>query len=96
MQQVLKDFLIDAMYQVLGWGKPRDGKLLLTRHAVTKMHEHQLDEDTLADVFRHGEEGTNGKMTRQYANYAVGLYYRYEAAENKFVIITCWKGVNRA
>jgi hypothetical protein len=46
------------------------------------MHEHQLDVDTLADVFRHGEEGTNGKITRQYANYAVGLYYRYDEAEN--------------
>ena len=53
-------------------------------------------EVALADVFRYGEEGQNGKITRQYAYYSVGLYYRYEAAENKFVIITCWKGVNRA
>jgi hypothetical protein len=92
MQQVLKDFGRDIIRQLFGWGKPRDGKLMLTRHAVTKMYEHQLDVDTLADVFRHGEEGTNGKITRQYANYAVGLYYRYDAAENNYVILTCWKG----
>jgi hypothetical protein len=92
MQQVLKDFLIDAIYQVFGWGKPREGKLIVTRHAVTKMYEYQLDVNTLADVFRHGEEGANGKITRQYANYSVGLYYRYEAADNTYVITTCWKG----
>ena len=95
MQQVLKDFLMDALYQVLGWAKPRDGKLIVTRHAVTKMHEHQLDVDTLKDAFRHGEAGRNGKITRQYADYAVGLYYRYDAADNTYVITTCWKGVNR-
>ena len=96
MQQVLKDFLIDAMYQVFGWAKPRDGRLILTRHAVTKMYEYQLDVDTLADVFRHGEEGANGKITRPYANYSVGLYYRYDEAENTYVITTCWKGVRGA
>jgi hypothetical protein len=95
MQQVLKDFGRDIIRQLFGWGTPREGKLMVTRHAVNRMHEHQLDVETLKDVFRHGEEGSNGKITRQYANYAVGLYYRYEAAENTYVITTCWKGVSR-
>jgi hypothetical protein len=96
MQQLLKDFGMDMVRQLFGWGKPRDGKLILTRHAVTKMYEYQLDVNTLADAFRHGEEGANGKIIRQYANYSVGFYYRYEAADNTYVITTCWKGVNRA
>ncbi len=96
MQQILKDFSRDIITQLFGWGKPRDGKLIVTRHAVNRMYEHQLDVNTLADVFRHGEEGTNGKITRQYATYSVGLYYRYDAGENKYVITTCWKGVRGA
>ena len=96
MKQILKTWCADIIRQLFGWGTPREGKLIITRHAVNKMHEYQLDVDTLADVFRHGEEGTHGKITRQYANYAVGLYYRYDAGENKHVITTCWKGVNRA
>jgi hypothetical protein len=96
MKQTLKAFGRDIIRQLFGWGTPREGKLIVTRHAVNRMHEHQLDVDTLADVFRHGEEGHNGKITRQYASYSVGLYYRYDAAENTYVITTCWKGVNRA
>jgi hypothetical protein len=92
MQQLLKDFGMDMVRQLFGWGKPREGKLILTRHAVTKMYEYQLDVDTLTDTFRHGEAGSNGKITRQYADYSVGLYYRYDAAEQTFVITTCWKG----
>ena len=96
MKQILTAFYRDIIRQLFGWGTPREGKLIITRHAVTKMHEHQLDVDTLADVFRHGEEGHNGKITRQYADYSVGLYYRYDAAENTYVITTCWKGVRGA
>jgi hypothetical protein len=95
MQQALTDFGMDIIRQLFGWDKPRQGKLIITRHATTKMHEHQLDVATLKDAFRHGQAGRNGKITRQYANYSVGLYYRYEAAENKYVITTCWKGVRR-
>ena len=95
MKQILKIWCADIIRQLFGWGTPREGKLILTRHAVNKMHEYQLDVDTLADVFRHGEVGDNGKITRRYANYAVGLYFRYDAAENRYVITTCWKEVNR-
>ena len=91
MQEVLKDFWLDMLRQLFGWGKPREAGLILTRHAVHKMHEYQLDEATLKDVFRHGER-IGEKITRQYANYSVGLYYKYDEAQQKFVITTCWKG----
>jgi hypothetical protein len=91
MQQLCKDFFLDMLRQLFGWGKPREARLILSRHAVNKMHEYQLDAATLKDVFRRGER--NGeKITRQYANYSVGLYYKYDEAKGKFVITTCWKG----
>jgi hypothetical protein len=91
MKQLFKDFTLDMLRQLFGWGRPRVGQLMLTRHAVHKMHEYQLDETTLKDVFRHGERDGE-KITRQYANYSVGLYYKHDEARNKFVITTCWKG----
>ncbi len=91
MKQILKDFGMDMLRQLFGWGKPRNGQLMLTRHAVHKLHEYRLDVETLRDVFRHGER-SGEKITRQYANYSVGLYYKYDAAQGKFVITTCWKG----
>jgi hypothetical protein len=91
MKQILQDFALDTMRQLFGWGTPREVRLILTRHAVHKMHEHQLDEATLRDVFRHGERDGE-KITRRYANYAVGLYYKHDEARNTFVITTCWKG----
>jgi hypothetical protein len=91
MQEILKDFGLDTLRQLFGWGRPREGKLILTRHAVHRMHEYQLDTATLRDVFRHGERDGE-KITRQYANYSVGLYYKYDEAQQKFVITTCWKG----
>jgi hypothetical protein len=91
MQEILKDFARDTLRQLFGWGKPREARMMLTRHAVNKMHEYQLDVDTLRDVFRNGER-TGEKITRQYANYSVGLYYKYDEEKHKFVITTCWKG----
>jgi hypothetical protein len=91
MHEILKDFALDVLRQLFGWGKPREVRLILSRHALNKMHEHQLDVDTLKDVFQHGER-TGEKITRQYASYTVGLYYKYDEAQMKFVITTCWKG----
>jgi hypothetical protein len=91
MQEIFKDFARDTLRQLFGWRKPREARLMLSRHAVHKMHEYQLDVATIKDVFRHGER-TGEKITRQYANYAVGLYYKYDEAAGKFVITTCWKG----
>ena len=91
MEQFFKDIFMDTLRQLFGWGKSREARMILTRHAVNKMHEYQLDEATLKDVFQHGER-TGEKITRQYASYTVGLYYKYDEAQMKFVITTCWKG----
>ena len=92
MKQILKDFAVDMLRQLFGWSKPRNGRLLLTRNAVQRMHEYQLTEKTLTDVFRYGEELKHQKIIRNYAGYSVGLYYKYDEAEDTFVITTCWKG----
>jgi hypothetical protein len=91
MEQFFTDFALDTLRQLFGWGKPREVRLMLTRHAVHKMHEYQLDVATLKDVFRNGERDGE-KITRQYTHYSVGLYYKYDEARQKFVITTCWKG----
>jgi hypothetical protein len=99
----MKQFLLDIFRQLLGWGTPRSGKLVFTRNAFHKMHEYQLTEQTLLDTFRHGEEVAKGdkmQVTRTYANYTVGLWYKtiytpYHhnlPAEKRYLIITCWKG----
>jgi hypothetical protein len=92
MKHILKDFLLDIYRQLIGTSKPRDGKLILTRNAVNRMHEHQLDTETIQDAFRHGEEVNKNKIIRKYANYSVGLYYKHDMAEDTYVITTCWKG----
>jgi hypothetical protein len=92
MKQILKDFLLDIVRQLFGVSKPRQGKLILSRNALNRMHEHQLTIETLRDVFTHGEEDKKGRIIRTYANYSVGLYFKHDEATGKFVITTCWKG----
>jgi hypothetical protein len=94
MQQILKDFLMDMVRQLFGWSTPGRGRLMLTRRAFIRMRQYQLDAATLKDVFRHGERHGE-KIIRQYANYSVGLYYIYDAADGTYVITTCWKEVRR-
>ena len=99
----MKQFLTEIFNQLFGWSQPREGKLVFTRNAFIKMHEYQLNEKTLKDVFRHGEEINKGdkiQVTRKYANYSVGLWYKVIytpfhpniQSEKRFLIITCWKG----
>jgi hypothetical protein len=96
----MKEFLMDMFRQVFGVQKPRTGKIILTRYTYQKMREYQLDTDTLEDTFRNGEEVEKGKILRKYANYSVRIYYKLEEtqlhkninSENRYVIITCWKG----
>jgi hypothetical protein len=95
MKHILKDFLLDMVKQLFGVSKPRQGKLVLTRHAHEKMREHQLTVATLEDAFRYGEaEEKEGKfiITRKYTFTTVGMYYKHDLASNKYVIVTCWKG----
>jgi hypothetical protein len=102
MKQLLKDFVLDIIRQLFGWSKPRGGKLVFTRNAFQKMHDYQLDEKTLVDTFKHGElvhKGDKMQITRKYANYSVGLWYKtiYTPfhhnlkSEKRYLVITCWK-----
>ena len=96
----MKEFLTDLFRQIFGMQKPRTGNIIITRYAYQKMREYQLDCKTLEDAFRHGEEVKEGKILRKYANYSVGMFYKTEEtqlhkhikSENRYVIITCWKG----
>jgi hypothetical protein len=106
MQQLLTDLLRDTIKQLIGWRTPRRGKLVLTRHALVKMHEYGLDEATLENAFQFGEQvkrGDKWEITHQYPNYSVNLWYKviytpFHAnlgSEIRFLVITCWKGVSR-
>jgi len=99
----MKQFLLEILRQLFGWGTPRDGKLVLTRNAFHKMRDYQLDDKTLIDTFRYGKEVSRGdkmQVTRKYANYSVGLWYKTVYTpfhhnlklEKRYLIITCWKG----
>jgi hypothetical protein len=99
----MKRFLLEILRQLFGWSQTREGKLVFTRNAFIKMNEYQLNENTLIDVFRYGEEvdkGDKKQVTRQYAYYSVGLWYKVIytpihkniQSEKRFLIITCWKG----
>jgi hypothetical protein len=95
MKQVIKSFLFDIFRQLVGWSKPREGKIILTRNTRERMREYGLNFETIEDVFRHGE-GNSHKIVRTYANVIVGLYYKvaknkYKPSEYIYVITTCWK-----
>jgi hypothetical protein len=92
MKQILQDFLVDMLKQLFGVSQPRQGKLILTRNVLTRMHEHQLTIATLRDVFTYGAEDKKGRIIRHYAQYSVGIYCKLDEASNKYVITTCWKG----
>lgn len=99
----MKEFLLEIFRQLFCWSNAREGKLVFTRNAFRKMQEYQLNEKTLKDVFTYGEEADKEdkiQVTRQYANYSVGLWYKViytpfhenVKSEKRFLIITCWKG----
>jgi hypothetical protein len=87
----MKELLVELFSQIFGVQKPRTGKLRLTRYALQRMNEWQLDTGTLEDTFRHGEEVKEQMIVRKYRNYSVGITYRFDDAEEQFVIITCWR-----
>jgi hypothetical protein len=71
--------------------KARTGKLRITRFAHKRMHEYQLDTAALEDVFRHGKAVKERMIIREYANFSVGIIYKFDEAEERFLILTCWK-----
>ena len=89
----MKTFAIEILKQLFGFSSPREGKIILTNHAISRMYEYGLDERTIKDVFRNGKERKPGMIIQTYYEYAVGIYYKYE--EGKYLITTCWKGGER-
>jgi len=89
----MKEFAKDILRQLFGFSNPREGKILLTHNALSRMNEYGLDEKTIMDVFRNGKEKKPGMLIQTYYHYSVGIYYKYE--DERYVITTCWKEVRR-
>jgi hypothetical protein len=68
------------------------------------MNEHNLTPDLLEETFRYGKEIEPQKIVLNFGDYTVGILYvkderlvfRGDLSAIRFVIITCWRGVNRA
>jgi hypothetical protein len=87
----MKKFMLDILRQLFGLAKPRDGKVILTRHGFARMTEYEIDESTIRDVFRNGQEKKPGMVIQYDYEYSVGIDYKYDPAEHQYVITTCWK-----
>jgi hypothetical protein len=78
-------------------GKERIGKLQITRLCFNRMNQYGITTDELEEVFRYGREIEEGKIELG----QICLFYvldetrlfRGNLADNKFIIITCWKEV---
>jgi hypothetical protein len=79
-------------------GKERIGKLQITRLCFNRMNQYGITTGELEEVFRYGREIEEGKIELG----QICLFYvldetrlfRGNLADNKFIIITCWKEVN--
>jgi hypothetical protein len=82
----------------------RLGRLQLSLLGFRRMHEHKLTTDILEETFRYGKEIEPQKIVLDFRDYSVGILYvkdermvlRGDLSSIRFVIITCWKEVNRA
>jgi len=102
MKQHVKVIAREILRQVFGIQKPRDGKIVLSRHAFDKMTEHKIDRVTLENAFRFGKKTRAGMILHKYARYSIGLYYtRIQSPvtkalevkqEQTYIITTCWRG----
>ena len=88
----MKDFVKDILRQLFGFKKARNGKIMFSRLTVSRMNEYGLTGKTLVNVFRFGIEEKPGMITQKFYEYSVGIYYKYDYAEGKYIITTCWKG----
>jgi hypothetical protein len=82
----------------------RLGRLHLSLLGFRRMHEHKLTPEIIEEAFRYGKEIEPHKIVCNFRDYSVGILYarderfvfRGDLSAIRFVIITCWKGVNRA
>jgi hypothetical protein len=64
----MKTFAIEILKQLFGFSSPREGKIILTNHAISRMYEYGLDERTIRDVFRNGKERKPGMIIQTFTN----------------------------
>jgi hypothetical protein len=91
MWKKIKPWLRAAYYQLFRTTSKRTGKLILTRLAVTRMHEYNLTESDIENAFRFGKEVKDGMLIQRFQNYQIGLTYKDADSPSEYVIITCWK-----
>ena len=87
----MKQILLDILRQLFGLQKPRAGKLVMTRRGTTEMYNNKLTPEVIKDVFIYGTETRPGLIVRKYAKYTVGLYYKYDIAEENYKITFVYK-----
>jgi hypothetical protein len=81
----------------------RLGRLQLSLLGFRRMQEHKLTPDMLEETFRYGKEIEPQKIVLSFRDYSVGILYaiderfvfRGDLSAIRFVIITCWREVNR-
>jgi hypothetical protein len=82
----------------------RLGRLQLSLLGFRRMQEHKLTVETLEETFRYGKEIEPQKIVLSFRDYTVVILYarderfvfRGDLSAIRFVVITCWKEVNRA
>jgi hypothetical protein len=90
-QENMKEFGLDILRQLFGLSKARDGEIVFSRLTVSRMYEYQISGKTIQNIFRFGIEKKPGMIIQKFNEYSVGLYYKYDHAEDKYLITTCWK-----
>ena len=55
------------------------------------MYENQLYPEILENTFRYGVEIRKGLIVKKHAKYTVGLYYKYDDAEEEYKITFVYK-----
>ena len=84
-------------------GKKRIGKMHISKWCFFRMREYQLTPDQLEEVFRYGREIEEHKISHPFGDELITLYYsedftrifRGNLNDQRFTLITCWKGVNK-
>ena len=66
MWKKIKPWLVSAYNQLFRTTSKRTGKLILTRLAVTRMHEYGLNEADVENAFRFGREVKAGMLIQRF------------------------------
>lgn len=82
-----------VLRQLLGepTDKPNQPGLSFTKKSIRQMHDWNLSEKDITDVFRHGQLRAENMLTRLYNGYEVGMYYFRDAKTGNYVVSSVWK-----